>query len=332
MRLLRSSAGQVVIFGGLAAIAGLGLRAYYDSKRGTSNPLQQTSVTAPMEAPSHTETLDRSLQPSTRSDSIEPAKTPVAEPRQTIETKVLKDFAIYYAWPSCANGSAGDIVKASKLYSRFDCIVFGAGIEIPIDHKTEAHPDKKNTIAIIQNLKGRTTTFGYVNLGFRGLSPGRDDQSREELTNRIQAWYEMGVDGIFFDESSPNYNVDYERLDHVLQDCRKKGISVFINSDFPGWLRLSGLLKKGDYVLKEPFAFSEGKPWEAINHYKDWKDDPGIRVIGVATCDTLNTDVANQVRRDTRDAAIREKLYGYVVTAPEYGVKAPWKDTILLPK
>src|SRR5437762_11576869 len=48
-------------------------------------------------------------------------------------------LAIYYGYPSLANGANGDVEKAASVFSAYDVVSLGDGLELP-DRESGRHP------------------------------------------------------------------------------------------------------------------------------------------------------------------------------------------------
>src|SRR5258707_9542534 len=81
-------------------------------------------------------------------------------------------LAIYYGYPSLVNGSNGDVEKAAAVFSAYDVVVFGDGLEFA-DHQTSRvaqgdpaeHQKVAQIIAAVKRRNSSTQIYGYVPLG-----------------------------------------------------------------------------------------------------------------------------------------------------------------------
>src|SRR5437762_14014055 len=81
-------------------------------------------------------------------------------------------LAIYYGYPSLANGANGDVEKAASVFSAYDVVILGDGLEFP-DRETGRHPpgdpeEHQKTLRIIAAVRDRspaTRFYSYVCLG-----------------------------------------------------------------------------------------------------------------------------------------------------------------------
>lgn len=178
---------------------------------------------------------------------------------------------VFYSWPNAINNasSAADpIAAAAAEYARYDYVVLNRTFTVS-DCPTET------VLQIINHPAcSETLFFGYIDLGMAATS---EQLSLETIGNRIDAWNDMGVDGIFFDEYGYDYEVTRARQNDAvtavhdrLSVKRGRRLSVIANAwvlddvfspeintvTNPGGL--SPCLEEGDFYLLESFFISEG--------------------------------------------------------------------------
>jgi len=119
-----------------------------------------------------------------------------------------KDLLIYYGWTNSFNSGANgwDNWKVALDMSRYELIVLGEGIE------DDGHGDHSNATTIvgyIKSLNPHTQIFGYVTA----------NQAYENFVSKVDKWSDMGVHGIFIDESGYDFGVTRDqfndRVDYV---------------------------------------------------------------------------------------------------------------------
>lgn len=208
--------------------------------------------------------------------------------------KNLRKLAIYYGWPSAVRGLSDDITsidQAIKIFSQFDIIVFGRGIEMPYDPNGPEHADKKNTEYIARHLSGKEVQ-GYVYLSDCIDFPAVPD---DELVERLEKWKEMGMSGVFFDLVHPEYGASLERIARITDAAHNKGLHVTFNTNFGAvgdWLeeRITRNAREGDFVLIEPFGTSWQKESYALPDRLPQEmaelQSMGVGLLGVSTYDT----------------------------------------------
>ncbi len=150
-------------------------------------------------------------------------------------------LAIYYGYPSLVNGSRGDAEKSANVFSSYDVVVLGDGIEFP-DRKPgrspagdpAEHAKALQIIATTQRKNPRVRFYGYVCLG-EMRSPGREQVlSSAEIKERIALWKRMGVSGIFLDEAGYDWPiVDRKRQNLAVESIHEQGLSAFANAFYP---------------------------------------------------------------------------------------------------
>ncbi len=153
----------------------------------------------------------------------------------------LARLAIYYGYPSLANGSKGDVEKAAGVFSAYDVVVLGDGIEFPDKRPgrypqgdPEEHQKVLRIITAVRQRSPRTRFFGYVCLG-EIPSPKQEATSltSHELEERIRLWKQMGVAGIFLDEAGYDFAVvTRKRQNMAVGIIHELGLSAFMNAYF----------------------------------------------------------------------------------------------------
>ena len=225
-------------------------------------------------------------------------------------------LAIYYGYPSLVNGANGDLEKAARVFSEYDAVIFGDGLEFP-DQKSgrnppgdpEEHQKTLRIIAAVRDLSPGTRFYGYVCLGeipnpkgeAISLTPG-------ELEERVRLWKETGVAGIFLDEAGYDFAVvTRERQNMAVRIIHELGLSAFLNAYFPDHLfsledkllhangaaknpeRLPPLLDRRDIFLLESFQVRNGNyesasAWQArLEQALDYRRRFGPGVFATTT-------------------------------------------------
>ena len=117
------------------------------------------------------------------------------EDNTVAELRAIKQFAIYYAYPSSLNSSINqwDNNLVSQDFSKYKEIVWGGGVADP------SHGDYANSVEIANNIKNSTSIYGYITIGNNAGNPYTDI----ELKTQIDQWFSLseGVKGIFLDEA-----------------------------------------------------------------------------------------------------------------------------------
>lgn len=186
-----------------------------------------------------------------------------------------KKLAIYYSYPSLVNGSNGNLSAAVAVFSQYDLLVFGDGLQDP------SHPDNANTISIINDAAmANTAVFGYINATL----------SLDQIQNKIDQWAIMGVKGIFCDQFGYDFGLDREKQREILWSIHNKSCGVlnaFVNAWNPDDVfsptvdathNPNGLvtrMKNTDWYLAESFAVINGSYDDADtdnNGIKDFQD------------------------------------------------------------
>jgi hypothetical protein len=139
-----------------------------------------------------------------------------------------KRLAVYYGYPSLVEGAAGSISHAVAVFSSYDVIVFGDGLELGASATDPTLQAEAPRVAeIIQRLHVRPrkpAIYGYITLG---RSQQLDDA---EIVRRVDAWRGLGVDGIFFDEAGRESGVNARRRTAAIRAVHERGLSALVTA------------------------------------------------------------------------------------------------------
>jgi hypothetical protein len=196
-------------------------------------------------------------------------------------------LALYYGYPSLVNGSRGDAEKSANVFSSYDVVVLGDGIEFR-DRRPGRSPqgdpaEHAKTLRIIssaQRKNPRVRFYGYVCLG-EMRSRGREKVlSSAEIKERIALWKHMGASGIFLDEAGYDWPiVDRKRQNLAVEYIHEQGLSAFANAFYAQDLfsvedlhgknpaHLRPLLDERDLFLLESFQVKNG----AYEDISEWQ-------------------------------------------------------------
>ncbi|NDK19556.1 type II secretion system protein [Candidatus Gracilibacteria bacterium] len=177
-------------------------------------------------------------------------------------------LGVYYGWPSSLNNTTNswDLGKVVEDFNQYDSIILGAGLE-----KT-THEDHYNTVDILNG----SGTAGFS--GYRGKPYGyiTMNQSKSIITTSIDEWQNMGVYGIFFDETGYDYLITQLGLSNkiaarqyqndIIAYAHSKGLKVITNAwnidDVFGTAfgEASIVLNSNDSYMLESFVYNWNKP------------------------------------------------------------------------
>ena len=225
-------------------------------------------------------------------------------------------LAIYYGYPSLANGANGDVEKAARVFSAYDVVILGDGLEFP-DKESGRHPpgdpeEHQKTLRIIAAVRDRspgTRFYGYVCLGEIPSPRGEKiSLTPEQLEERARLWKHMGVAGIFLDEAGYDFTaVTRKRQNTAVRIIHELGLSAFLNAYFLDHLfsledtlpyangtaknpeHLPPLLDQRDLFLLESFQVSKGNyesvsAWQArLNQALHYRRRFGPRIFATTT-------------------------------------------------
>ena len=159
----------------------------------------------------------------------------------SLRPRVPARLAIYYGYPSLVNGSRGDVEKSADVFSGYDVVVLGDGLEFS-DRKPGRHPEGDpaehqkalQIIATTRRNSPRARFYGYVCLGEIRSPGGEQVLSPAEIKERVALWKSMGVSGIFLDEAGYDWRiVDRERQNFAVESIHAQGLSAFANAFYP---------------------------------------------------------------------------------------------------
>jgi len=229
-------------------------------------------------------------------------------------------LAIYYGYPSLVNGSNGDMEKAASIFSAYDVVVWGDGIEFP-DREPgrfppgdpEEHQKALRIIAAVRDRSPGTHFYGYVCLGeIPSAERERKSLTPKQIEERIHLWKDMGVAGIFLDEAGYDFPVvTRERQNLAVRIIHELGLRAFMNAYFLDHLfsredkvaqangtgknpkRLPSLLDERDMFLLESFQVNNGtyesvSAWRArLNQALEFRRRYGTRILATTTTTAL---------------------------------------------
>jgi hypothetical protein len=215
-------------------------------------------------------------------------------------------LAIYYGYPSLVNGAHGDLSHAVRVFSNYDVIVLGDGLEFDTPRPNAAGPQEHRFTSLMIRALHRTprrpVVYGYVPLG------NTQRLTLEEVTDRIDLWERMGADGVFFDEAGYDFGVTRERQNAAVAAAHARGLSACLNAFRPADVfletrtdlnaagggnpnALPPLISARDAVLLESFAVRNGVPEPAdslearTREALEGRARFGTRVFAIATSD-----------------------------------------------
>jgi hypothetical protein len=225
-------------------------------------------------------------------------------------------LAIYYGYPSLVNGANGDVEKAARVFSAYDVVILGDGLEFP-DHQSgryppgssEEHQKALRIIAAVRDRRSGTRFYGYVCLGEIPSPKGEKiSLTPGQVEGRVRLWKHMGVAGIFLDEAGYDFTVvTRKRQNMAVRITHELGLSAFLNAYFLDHLfslednlpysngsaknpeHLPPLLDRRDLFLLESFQVSNGNyesasAWQArLNQALKYRRRYGAHIFATTT-------------------------------------------------
>lgn len=233
----------------------------------------------------------------------------------TAATAVAR-LAIYYGYPSLVNRANGDVEKAANVFSAYDVVILGDGLEFPDKQSgryppgdPEEHQKVLRIITAVRDRKPGTRFYGYVCLGEIPSPKGEKiSLTSGQLEERVRLWKHMGVAGIFLDEAGYDFTVvTRKRQNMAVRIIHELGLSAFMNAYFLDHLfsvedhlpyadgaaknpeRLPPLLDRRDVFLLESFQVRNGNyenasAWQArLNQALDYRQRYGAHIFATTT-------------------------------------------------
>ena len=222
---------------------------------------------------------------------------------------IPQKLAIYYGYPSGVN-STFTVEGAANVFKEYNQVIFGTGLE------DSSHLDHQNTVDIINNpLMENTEVFGYIDATL----------SLNDIQDKIDKWYNMGVSGIFMDQFGYDFNVSREKQREIIWSIHEKGnnnLKAFVNawnvddvfSSDVHTLNPNGLstrLGPNDYYLAESFTIMNGQYDDNdidVDGIKDWQNK-AIKMINYRT--TFGTKMAAVTTWDSNTFDQNKMDYAY---------------------
>lgn len=161
-------------------------------------------------------------------------------------------LAIYYGWPSLVNGSNYDTAAAAAVFGQYQAVIFSEGVE------EYSHGDHYRTAQIIQILHRDydTRVFGYMDAPRWGTIWTRYGSDPSGWVDHMDMWVAMGVDGIFVDRFSYDWNITRTMQNDMVDAIHSRGVPAFVN----GWF-------VDNVFSSEPdIAFPQGNPQGLPSH------------------------------------------------------------------
>jgi hypothetical protein len=128
---------------------------------------------------------------------------------------------IYYGTPQGING-LWDSDSAAAVFSSYDYVVFGDGLELPADGN---YATTKATLARTRAINPNIQMYGYIDLGVT-----TQNQTIATIKSKAIQWQALGVAGIFLDDSGYDFHVSRARQNLAVDIVHGLGLSVTMNA------------------------------------------------------------------------------------------------------
>jgi len=264
-------------------------------------------------------------------------------------------LAIYYGYPSLVNGAGGDLARAVAVFSEYDLVVLGDGLEFDGAGRGAGPEEHAFATRLIERLRGsprHSEVYGYVDLG------GTQQLRLEEIEHRIDLWARMGAAGVLLDEAGFDFGVSRERQNRAISAAHARGLSACLNAFEPGDvfgstptpLNAAGggnptgaapVVSARDAVLLESFAVRNGVAqsadalWTRARTALEGRARFGARVFAVSTSADPGEDMTLAQYGWWTAAALGLDAYGWgmpsfsAVTSQLPWVRRPEAEAVL---
>src|SRR5262245_30514163 len=250
---------------------------------------------------------------------------------------VPKRLAIYYGFPSLVEGADGSVAHAVRVFSAYDVMVFGDGLELGgTSPDADWQQEERLVGQIVARLHMRPRKpliYGYIGLG--RIQPLAD----AEIIRRVDAWRNLGADGIFFDEAGRESGFSLPRRSAAVRAVHERGLSALMNALNPDDLfdkdssraPTAGDLGANDALLIESFAVENSVvlPRDRVARRAaaafKWRDRTGIKVYAVTTTVSGRFDASSVVYAERLAADLGVDAFGWGEPNFSMDAKLPWR-------
>lgn len=263
-------------------------------------------------------------------------------------TTSLRSAAIFYSPPNIANAQYDDNYAAG-VFSRYDDVVFGSGLQDPANTYFASTSD---IIAKIGQISPATVVWGYID-----TSITYGNYTLSQLFTQINEWLAIGASGIFCDVFGYSYGVSRARQNAILNYIHSLGVGAIMNvynpdeclgSQVDVVFNPTGTLtvaNSTDVILLESWAFNSDTGGYATPFYATFSDlktraeavlayrnNLGVRIYSAnIIAHTGNTESALAGYRGMAESLARVfrldgscvASSGYAATGSDIGVIAP---------
>lgn len=251
---------------------------------------------------------------------------------------------IYYGIPLGVN-QVKDEEAAAEIFSQYDVIVFGEGLEEPTHNY---HSSTKTIIEMIRERKPNIRIFGYVDLGITTVN-----HSIVTMKKKVEKWKVMGASGVFLDDAGHDYGVSRERMNEIVRYVHAKGMPAFVNAwdpdhvmgkaihptynpkGLPSAIGSNDIYLMEDFLIptdittaKSPSAFrtSFRKKMESMLHYRK---QIGFQVMSISEVDySWSTDAVRKFFRMNEVTAAVFSLDAYGIAPVNYSASRASMDVV----
>ena len=254
---------------------------------------------------------------------------------------------VYYGTPQGVNGLWDDDL-AAQVFSRYDFIVFGEGLQ---DSAHTYHTSTINIVSKIHELNPNAKIFGYIDLGV-----STNNFTQVEMEGFTDDWVNLiGADGIFLDDAGYDFLVSRTRQNDIIDYIHDTyEFPVFINAWVPDDVMSSAVdatynpggdatsLGEDDYYLLESHLVND-QAYSAQNGYATpfdlktksdtcitYRQTLGVKMMAINQLEFTSFADAeiDKFFRMAEMAAMIFGLDGYGMVAYQYSALAPNQNVV----
>jgi hypothetical protein len=252
---------------------------------------------------------------------------------------------VYYGVPQGVN-EVYDNAYASQIFSRWDYVVFGEGLEDPAN----AYNASSITImSLATELNPQIQFFGYIDLGVT-----TENLSISTMQTQVDQWQSMGVSGIFLDTAGYDYDVPRSRLNTMLDYIHGLNMSAIVNAFTPDDVMSSAVnatynpdgtpthMGGTDFYMLESWLVNTGSYTPAGytltydlktrgDSAASYRSTLGVKLLAIGSVDysSYTAEEITKFFKMQEAAALAYSLDGHGIGAYEYSAVAPNANAVV---
>lgn len=247
---------------------------------------------------------------------------------------------IYYGTPQGVNGKYENNY-AAQTFSRWDYVVFGAGLEDP---GNVYNSSTQTIISKMHSLNAQVKVFGYIDVG---VTTG--NYSISQLQTFVNQWKTIGADSIFMDVAGYDFHVSRSRLNTILDYIHGQGMNAIVNAFTPAdvmgsnvdatynptgtpthmnasdfYLLESWVVNTSSYTTHNGFAITSDIKTRG-DSATSYRSSLGVKILSVGVVDysSYTDEQITRYFKMNEAASMAFSLDGYGIGATNYSSIAP---------